>query len=129
MKAAAYAVAVGAPLLLSESTVAVEAMGGGWRPLECAVDLESLCTGLTPGEGRIPACMMSQLAGLSVSCSAVLSRAAWVAKECEADEKRFCGAIRSGGGRMEACMRPHLGEVSDACRRAMAFIAAPGAYH
>jgi hypothetical protein len=126
VKQATIAIALGAALLLSGSVMTVHAMGGGgpWPYRSCPVDLKSLCTGILPGGGRIPACMMSHLSDLSVSCSTELSRAAYVAKECEADEKRYCGAVRSGGGRIEACMRPHLGAVSDACRGALAFIAA-----
>ncbi len=128
MKEATIAVALGAALLLSGSALTVNAMGGGgpWPHRTCAVDLKSLCTGILPGGGRIPACMMSQLSDLSVACSTELSRAAYVAKECEADQVRYCSAVRSGGGRIESCMAPHLGDVSDACKGALAFIAAPG---
>jgi len=130
VKEATHVVALGAALLLSGSAVTVKAMGGGgpWPHQACPVDLKSLCTGIMPGEGRIPACMMSHLGDRSVACSTELSRTAYVAKECEADEKRYCGNVKSGGGRIESCMRPHLGDVSDACKGALAFIAAPGNY-
>ena len=128
VKEATIAVALGAALLLSGSVMTVHAMGGGgpWPYRSCPVDLESLCTGVLPGDGRIPACMLSHLNDLSESCSTELSRYAYLATECEADQVRYCGAVRLGGGRIEACMRPHLGEVSAACRGALAWIAAPG---
>jgi hypothetical protein len=127
MKAASYAIALGAALLLAGSTVAVKARGGGGGPpQECAVDLRSLCGGITPGGGRIRACFMSHMSSLSTACSAKLSRATYVAKACEADVTRFCGGVKSGHNRIASCMRPHLREVSGSCKRALAFVAAPG---
>jgi hypothetical protein len=89
----------------------------------CAVDLKSLCAGITPGEGRIHACIESHIGELSVSCSARLSRAAQVAKECHADIQHFCP--EGVYGSIASCMKPHLGEVSDPCKGALAFIASP----
>ena len=58
MKPVWFAVAFGAALLLSASTVAVNAMGGGscHLPKTCAVDLNSLCASVPVGDGRLPAC-------------------------------------------------------------------------
>ena len=67
MKEVRFAVAFGAALLLSASTVAVNAMGGGSCHLRktCAVDLDSLCAGVTVGEGRLPACLKARMANRS----------------------------------------------------------------
>jgi hypothetical protein len=130
MKVASYPIALGVALLLAGSTVAVKARGGGGGgggpPQECAVDLRSLCGGITPGGGRIRACFTSQMGSLSSACSAKLSRAAYVAKACEADVSRFCGRVKSGHNRIASCMKPHLREVSGSCKRALAFVVAPG---
>ena len=127
MKPASYAIALGAALLLGGSTAAVKARGGGGGPpQECAVDLRSLCGGITPGGGRVRACFMSHMSSLSTACSAKLSRAAYVAKACEADVTRFCGGVKSGHNQIASCLRPHLREVSGSCKRALAFVAAPG---
>jgi hypothetical protein len=130
MKTASYAIALGVALLLAGSTVGVKARGGGGGggapPQQCAVDLRSLCGGITPGGGRIRACIMSQMGSLSTACSAKLSRAAYVAKACEADVSRFCGRVKSGHNRIASCMKPHLHEVGGSCKRALAFVAAPG---
>ena len=81
MKTVWSAVALGAALLLPASTVAVNAMGGGGCHLRktCPVDLDSLCAGVTPGEGRVPACLRAHMANLSTTCSAELSRKVYVA--------------------------------------------------
>ena len=60
----------------------------------CAVDLESLWSGIKPGEGRIHACLQSHTSELSVGCSARLSRAARAAKEYQADIQRLCPHAR-----------------------------------
>ena len=127
MKAAFYAIALGVALLLAGSTVGVKARGGGGAPpQQCAVDLRSLCGGITPGGGRIRACIMSHMSSLSSACSAKLSRATYVAQACEADVTRFCGRVKSGHNRIASCMKPHLHEVGGSCKRALAFVAAPG---
>ena len=124
MKTVWFAVAFGAALLLSASTVAVNAMGGGSCHLRktCAVDLNSLCAGVRPGEGRIPACLRAHMANLSTTCSAELSRKVYVATRCEADVKRFCGNAISGGDSIASCMQTHLGQVSNSCKSALAYI-------
>ena len=127
MKSASSAVALGAALLLSASTVAVNAMGGGSCHLRktCAVDLNSLCAGVTPGEGRVRACLMAHMANMSTTCSAKLSREIYLATECEADVKHFCGNVVSGGGPIASCVQTHFGEVSNSCKSALASIDAP----
>ncbi len=127
MKSASSAVALGAALLLWASTVAVNATGGGSCHLRktCAVDLDSLCAGVTPGEGRVRACLMAHMANMSTTCSAKLSREIYLATECEADVKHFCGNVVSGGGPIASCVQTHFGEVSDSCKSALASIDAP----
>ena len=116
MKAAFHAGALGAALLLTASTASVRA-----EDRDCTVDLKSLCAGVTPGEGRIQACIQAHISELSVGCSSRLSKAAWVFSECRADINHFCPDAHYGT--ISDCMRPHLGEVSDQCRGAIAFIA------
>jgi hypothetical protein len=131
MKTVWSAVAFGAALLLSASTIAVNAMGGGscHLPKTCAVDLNSLCPGVTVGDGRLPACLKAHMANLSGTCSAKLSREVYVATACEADVWRFCGNTVSGDNRIASCMQAHLGEVSNSCKTALAYIdALPSSY-
>jgi hypothetical protein len=127
MKMALLAAAVGAALLLTGTSVAVNAMGGGSCHLRktCAVDLDALCAGVTPGEGRVRACLMAHMASMSTFCSAKLSREIYLATECEADVKHFCGDVTSGGARIASCVQTHFGEVSDSCRSALASLDAP----
>ncbi len=128
MKPASFAVGLGAALLLLGSIAAVNAAGGGSCHLRktCAVDLDALCARVTPGEGRVRACLMAHMASVSTFCSAKLSREIYLATECEADVKHFCGNVISGGARFASCVQTHFGEVSDSCKSALASIEAPG---
>jgi hypothetical protein len=119
MKTTSYAIALGIAVVLSGSTTAFSARH------VCTTDLKSLCAGITPGEGRIHACIQSHIGELSVGCAAILSKAAWTAKECAADIKQFCPTAKYGG--VANCMRPHLGEVSDQCKAAITYIVSPAA--
>ena len=103
MKTAFYAFALCSALVLMASTAPVQA-----EDRDCAVDLKSLCAGITPGGGRVHACIQAHISELSVGCSSRLSKAAWVAKECAADIQHFCPDAKVGD--VKDCMQPHLGE-------------------
>ena len=120
MKAAFYTLALGAGLFLAASTALVQA-----EERDCAVDIKNLCAGVTPGGGRVLACIQAHISELSVGCSSRLSKAAWLAKECAADITHFCPDAKMGD--VKDCMQPHLGESSDQCKAAVAFIASPAA--
>jgi hypothetical protein len=124
MKPVWFAATFGAALLLLASAVEVNAMGGGscHLPKTCAVNLDSLCAGVSVGEGRLPACLKAHMANLSAPCSAKLSREAYVATTCEVDVARFCGNAISGGDRIAPCLQTHLREVSNTCKTALAYI-------
>ena len=132
MKTVWFAVAFGAASLLSGSTVVVNAMGGGSCHLRktCAVDLDSLCAGVSASEGGRAACLKAHMANLSAPCSARLSRELYVATTCDADIKRFCdNAVSRGGDRIASCVQMHLSEVSNSCKSALAYIEAkPSTY-
>jgi hypothetical protein len=47
----------------------------------CAADIDRLCPGVPPGQGRIKACMKAQVSHLSASCFDTLMAAAAAKKE------------------------------------------------
>jgi hypothetical protein len=47
----------------------------------CAADIDRLCPGVPPGEGRIKACMKAHVSQLSASCFDTLMAAAAAKKE------------------------------------------------
>jgi hypothetical protein len=94
-----------------------------------AVDLDSLCAGVTVGTGRLPACLKAHMPNLPATCSAELSRELYIATTSEADLRRFCGNAISSRDHVVSCMQTHFGEVSNSCKTALAYVTAlPSSY-
>ena len=96
----------------------------------CKKDLDSYCKEVTPGEGRILACLYAYQDKLSSRCeyalydaSAQLEHAVatltYVANECSDDLKKHCAAVEAGGGRLAACLKKNEKDVSARCKTAM----------
>ena len=77
----------------------------------CKAELERYCSNVTPGEGRVLACLYAHNDKLSGRCEYALYDAAvqleraaatlaYVANECGADLRKHCGSIETGEGRL-----------------------------
>jgi hypothetical protein len=108
-------------LLLSGSGAVAQQAG---RP--CAGDIKKLCAGIQPGEGRIKACMKSNLTELSEDCENQVFTVAVVGKVCKSDVAKLCAGIVPGTGGIRACIKSHMAEVSDPCKDAMSRVPAGG---
>ena len=97
----------------------------------CKPEIESYCSQVTPGEGRLLACFFAHEDKLSGSCNWALyeasvaldelvSAVAYVATECRDDMLEFCGDVQMGEGRVGVCLVEHEAEVSTGCQAAMA---------
>ena len=97
----------------------------------CASELETHCTAVTPGEGRLLACLYAHGDKLSGQCDFALYDAAvrleraisaltYVASQCRGDIESLCADVQMGDGRIAQCLVDHQSELSDACNRAMA---------
>ncbi len=95
----------------------------------CKVELEKYCKGVTPGEGRLVACLYAHGDKLSGKCeyaiydaAAQLERAltalTYVANECRGDLKANCADIKAGEGRLLKCLEKHDAKVSGRCKQA-----------
>ncbi|HVP30956.1 MAG TPA: cysteine rich repeat-containing protein [Myxococcota bacterium] len=95
----------------------------------CKTELETHCSGVTPGEGRIVACLYAYEDKLSSRCeyavydaAAQLERAisalSYVANECRSDLEKFCSGVAAGQGRLVACIDGHAKELSARCAAA-----------
>src|SRR5215475_7452807 len=73
----------------------------------CAADMKSLCAGVTPGGGRLEACIKSHSGELSEGCRAALLRVAGLRNACAADIKQNCADVPLGSGGLRACMKAH----------------------
>jgi hypothetical protein len=96
----------------------------------CKTELETYCKSVTPGEGRVLACLYAFQDKLSGQCeyalydaSARLERAVaaltYVAKECEADVAANCAGVKAGEGRLVQCLEKNDAKVSSRCKVAL----------
>ncbi len=96
----------------------------------CKTEIETYCKNVTPGEGRVLACLYAYEDKLSGRCEYALYDAAmqleraltalsYVANECREDLQKFCSDIQPGGGRLMACIDKNEKQVSSRCKQAI----------
>jgi hypothetical protein len=96
----------------------------------CASELETHCAAVTPGEGRLLACLYAHGDKLSGQCEFALYDAAvrleraisaltYVASECRADIESLCTGVQMGEGRIAQCLSDHQSDLSATCNRAL----------
>jgi len=96
----------------------------------CKVELEKYCKNVTPGEGRILACLYAHGDKLSPKCEYALYDAAaqleravaalsYVANECDEDLDKYCGAIAPGEGRLLDCLHKKDKQLTNRCKQAL----------
>ncbi len=96
----------------------------------CQEEIESYCSQVTPGEGRLLACFYAHGDKLSGRCEYALYSAAadleqfasaitHLARECRDDLLEHCAKVEVGEGRVGSCLLEHQEHVTDACRGAI----------
>jgi hypothetical protein len=96
----------------------------------CKTELETYCKAVTPGEGRVLACLYAYQDKLSGKCEYALYDAAvrleravaalsYVANECEADLAANCAGVKAGEGRLLQCLEKNDAKVSQRCKDAL----------
>ncbi len=96
----------------------------------CDKELKTYCKDVTPGEGRVLACLYAHSDKLSGQCEYALYDAAaqleraltaltYVANECRDDLEKFCSNIKPGEGRLLQCIDRNNAKVSSRCKQAM----------
>ena len=97
----------------------------------CGAEIESFCSQVTQGEGRLLACFYAHEDKLSGQCqyalydaSAQLEHAVsalnYVAGQCEDDIVAHCASVQLGEGRVVECLNSNSESVSTTCKQAMA---------
>jgi hypothetical protein len=97
----------------------------------CKSELESWCQSVTPGEGRLLACLYAHEDQLSGQCEFALYDAAvrldraisaltYVASECRSDIQSLCAEVQAGEGRIAECLAENANKLSKPCNQAMA---------
>jgi cysteine rich repeat protein len=114
---------VAIPVAAEQSLVQTVAEG-------CRAELETYCKDVTPGDGRILACLFSRGDKLSGKCeyalydaAAQLERAvaalAYVVNECADDLEQNCSGVAAGEGRLLDCIEKNDKNVSIRCKDAI----------
>jgi len=96
----------------------------------CEKELKTYCADVTPGQGRILACLYSHGDKLSAQCdfalydaAAQLERAvaalAYVANECDEDLDKHCSSVSPGDGRLLDCLDKNAKKISQRCKEAI----------
>ena len=96
----------------------------------CKIEIEKYCSQVTPGQGRILACLYAHEDKLSAKCEYALYDAAaqleravaalsYVANECNEDLEKYCESIEPGKGRLLECLDKHDKQVSKRCKQAI----------
>src|SRR5512139_4015702 len=95
----------------------------------CKAELEKYCSNVTPGEGRLLACLYAYEDKLSGRCEYALYDAAvqlervvaalsYVVNECSSDLKDHCASVAAGEGRLLECLQKNEAHVSQRCKQA-----------
>jgi hypothetical protein len=97
----------------------------------CEKELKTYCSNVTPGEGRILACMYAHNDKISGQCEYALYDAAaqlerfvsalsYVVNECEDDLDKYCASVQAGEGRLAECLLvKNKDKISKRCNQAM----------
>jgi len=96
----------------------------------CDKELKTYCKDVTPGEGRVLACLYAYSDKLSAQCEYDLYDAAvhleraltaltYVANECRDDLDKYCLNIKPGEGRLLQCLGKNSSKVGKRCTQAL----------
>jgi hypothetical protein len=96
----------------------------------CKNELETYCKDVTPGEGRVLACLYAHGDKLSGQCEYALYDAAvqleravaalsYVVNECKDDLEKLCSGVAAGQGRLLNCLEKNDSQVSGRCKQGL----------
>jgi len=100
----------------------------------CQKEIKTYCKNVTPGEGRILACLYAYQDKLSNRCEYALYDAAaqleraiaaltYLVNECRDDLKAYCSDVKPGEGRLINCIDKNMEKVSKRCKQAIKDVA------
>jgi hypothetical protein len=96
----------------------------------CDKELKTYCKDVTPGEGRVLACLYAFEDKLSGQCEyalydaavqleRVVNAVAYAANECREELTKYCSEIKPGEGRLLKCIEKNDAKVSKRCKQAL----------
>ena len=112
--------ALAATLLATTLHAADEPPGRG----PCRADVEKLCKGIEPGQGRIMQCLKDKQDQVSPDCKQHLTQMREHMREfseaCKGDVEQYCKDVQPGQGHIGKCLRQNEAKLSPACKEQMA---------
>ena len=102
----------------------------------CKQELAAHCKAVTPGRGRILACLYAYSDKLSGQCEYALYDASirleravaglsYVINECKDDLRQYCAAVQAGEGRLLACLKKNEKSVQRRCVQSIKDVGLP----
>jgi hypothetical protein len=96
----------------------------------CNKELKTFCKDVTPGEGRVLACLYAFEDKLSGQCEyalydaavqleRVVNAVAYAANECREELTKYCSDIKPGEGRLLQCIEKNDAKISKRCKQAL----------
>jgi hypothetical protein len=96
----------------------------------CEKELQSYCAKVTPGKGRVLACLYAHEDKVSGRCEYALYDAAvqleraiaaltYLASECDDDLEKHCVKMAAGEGRLARCLLDNKAKLSKRCAGAI----------
>lgn len=96
----------------------------------CQQELTTFCKDVTPGEGRIIACLYAFQDKLTPKCEyalydsvsqldRTLTNLSFVVGECKDDLEKNCTDVKPGEGRLLDCLNKNEAKVSERCKAAL----------
>jgi Golgi apparatus protein 1 len=100
---------------------------------DCSNELQTYCSSVTPGEGRLVSCAKAHEDKLSSQCISAINRAsywvnftahtlAYVVLQCKADALKFCPDVEIGEERVLNCLSDNRDDLSKYCGLALSDI-------
>ena len=93
---------------------------------DCALELEDFCGAVSPGRGRIAACLYAHNDQLSDQCAIslsvgliqfkmILAAVDHVATQCRGDLDKLCDGVEIGGGQVYQCLTDNKDKLNESC--------------
>ena len=97
---------------------------------DCSKELESYCSSVTPGGGRLVSCAKAHEDKLSYQCTSAINRASYwvnfaahtlsyVVKQCKVDALKYCPDVEVGEERVINCLRENKTDLNKYCSLAL----------
>ena len=100
---------------------------------DCSTEIETYCSSVTPGGGRLVSCAKAHIDKISSQCISAINRAsywvnftahtlAYVVLQCEADALKFCPDVEIGEERVLNCLSENRDGLTKYCGLALSDI-------